>query len=220
MVIMNLPKSTIIIWAISLLAFAVGIYFYPQMPAQIASHWNARGEVDGYMGKFWGIFLAPFIMLGMALLFILLPRIDPLRENYQRFRSYYDGFFILLAVFFLIIQLQVILWSKGIQISPNVVFPIAVGLLFFYIGIFCEHAKMNWFIGIRTPWTLSNEKVWEKTHRLGGKLFKLAGGVAIIGVFFGKLAFAFVMVPVLMVAIYTVVYSYFAYQKEIKGATT
>lgn len=216
---MNLSKSVIIIWAITLLAFALGIYFYPLLPAQIPSHWNTAGEVDAYMGKFWGIFLAPLIMLGMALLFILLPRIDPRRENYQRFRGYYDGFFILLAAFFLVIQLQVILWSQGVQISPNVIFPVAVGLLFFYIGILCAHAKMNWFIGIRTPWTLSNEKVWEKTHRLGGKLFKIAGVVAIIGVFFGKLAFAFVIVPALMVAIYTVVYSYFAYQKELKGTT-
>jgi uncharacterized membrane protein len=188
------------------------------MPAQIVSHWNARGEVDGYMGKFWGIFLAPFILLGMALLFILIPRIDPLQANYQRFRSYYNGFFVLLAIFFLVIQLQVILWSKGVQISPNVIFPIAVGLLFFYIGILCEHAKKNWFIGIRTPWTLSNEKVWDKTHRLGGKLFKIAGVLALFGVFFRSLALFFVLVPVILVAVYTMVYSYFAYQKETKGA--
>lgn len=217
---MNFKRIDFVMFGMVLIAFALGIYFYPQLPAQIPSHWNAAGEVDGYMGKFWGIFLAPFIMLAMALLFSLLPRIDPLKENYQRFRSYYNGFFVLLAVFFLVIQLQVILWSKGVQISPNVIFPIAVGLLFFYIGILCEHAKRNWFIGIRTPWTLSNEKVWDKTHQLGGKLFKIAGVVAIIGAFFGKLAFVFVIVPVLSAAVYTIIYSYFAYQKELKGATT
>jgi uncharacterized membrane protein len=172
------------------------------------------------MGKFWGIFLAPFIMLGMALLFILIPRIDPLQANYQRFRSYYDGFFILLAIFFLVIQLQVILWNKGTHISPNVIFPIALGFLFFYLGILCEHAKRNWFIGIRTPWTLSNEKVWDKTHRLGGKLFKVAGLISFLGAFLGKFAFVFVLAPVLFVTIYTIIYSYFAYEKETKGATT
>jgi uncharacterized membrane protein len=217
---MNFKKIEFILFGLVLLAFALGIYFYLQMPAQIASHWNASGQVDGYMPKFWGIFLAPFVLLGMALLFIIIPRIDPLKANYQRFRNYYNGFFILLAIFFLIIQLQVILWNKGTQISPTVIFPIAIGLLFFYLGIFCEHAKMNWFIGIRTLWTLSNAKVWDKTHQLGGKLFKIAGIVAIAGAFFGKLAFAFVIVPALLVTFYTVIYSYFAYQKEIKGATT
>jgi uncharacterized membrane protein len=215
---MNLKRIEFVMFGMVLIAFAIGIYFYPQLPAQIASHWNAAGEVDGYMGKFWGIFLAPVIMLGMALLFALIPRIDPLKVNYQRFRSYYNGFFVLLAIFFLVIQLQVILWSKGVQISPNVIFPIALGFLFFYIGILCEHAKRNWFIGIRTPWTLSNEKVWDKTHQLGGRLFKLAGVVAVIGAFFGKFAFVFVIVPILSVAVYTVIYSYFAYQKETKGA--
>lgn len=217
---MNFKRIEFVMLGMVLIAFALGIIFYPQLPAQIASHWNARGEVDGYMGKFWGVFLAPFVLLGMAVLFALIPRIDPLQANYQRFRGYYNGFFILLAIFFLVIQLQVILWSKGIRISPNVIFPIALGFLFFYIGILCEHAKRNWFIGIRTPWTLSNEKVWDKTHRLGGKLFKIAGVIALFGALLGKFAFVFVLVPVLIVAVYTVVYSYFAYEKETKGATT
>jgi uncharacterized membrane protein len=217
---MNFKKIELVMFAIVLIAFALGIYFYPQMPAQIASHWNAAGEVDDYMGKFWGIFLSPFILLVMVLLFILIPRIDPLKFNYQRFRAYYDGFFVLLAIFFLVIQVQVILWNKGTRLNPNVIFPIALGFLFFYIGILCEHAKRNWFIGIRTPWTLSNEKVWDKTHRLGGKLFKAAGVIALFGVLLGKFAFAFVLAPILIVTLYTVVYSYFAYEKETKGATT
>ena len=217
---MNLKKIEYVMLGMVLLAFALGIYFYPQMPEQIASHWNARGEVDGYMGKFWGIFLAPFVLLGMAALFILIPRIDPLKANYQRFRSYYNGFLVVLAIFFLAIQLQVILWNKGTHISPNVIFSIALGLLFFYIGILCEHAKRNWFIGIRTPWTLSNEKVWDKTHQLGGKLFKVAGVIALFGALLGKFAFVFVLAPILIVAIYIIVYSYFAYEKEMKGETT
>jgi uncharacterized membrane protein len=114
------------------------------------------------------------------------------------------------------IHFQVILWNIGIEISPNVIFPIGLGLLFFYIGILCENAKRNWFIGIRTPWTLSNDVVWAKTHKIGGKLFKIAGVVALFGIFFLNYTLFFILVPVILVAIYTVIYSYREYRKETK----
>ena len=114
------------------------------------------------------------------------------------------------------IYLQLILWNIGIKISPNVIFPIGIGFLLFYIGILCENSKMNWFIGIRTPWTLSNEKVWEKTNKIGGKLFKIAGLISIIGIFLQKYALFFILIPVILATIYTVGYSYFEYQKETK----
>ncbi len=92
----------------------------------------------------------------------------------------------------------------------------ALGILFYYAGILVENAKRNWFIGIRTPWTLSSEKVWDKTHKIGGKLFKIAGIIALLGILFQKYALFFVLVPIISVAIYTIVYSYFEYQKETK----
>jgi uncharacterized membrane protein len=100
--------------------------------------------------------------------------------------------------------------------SPNVIFPIGLGLLFFYSGILYENAKRNWFIGIRTPWTLSNDIVWDKTHKIGGKLFKIAGVVAIFGIFFQKYALLFILVPVILITAYTIIYSYFEYQKVVK----
>ena len=145
------------------------------MPEKMASHWNIKGEVDGYMSRFWGLFLMPFILFGLGLLFILILRIDPLKENIEKFKKYYDGFIILFFIFMLTIYFQVILWNLGIKIGPNVILPVGLGVLFFYVGILCENAKQNWFIGIRTPWTLSSEKVWDKTHKIVGKLFKIAG---------------------------------------------
>lgn len=75
---------------------------------------------------------------------------------------------------------------------------------------------MNWFIGIRTPWTLSNEKVWDKTHKVGGKMFKIAGVIALFGFFFRNYALFLTLVPVIFIVIYTFVYSYNEYQKETK----
>ena len=211
---MNTRKGKIIILGIILLSFFASIYVYPQMPEKIASHWNAQGQVDNYTSKFWGLFLMPFILIGFCLLFLIIPRIDPLKANIEKFRKYYEGFIILFSIFMFSVHLQIILWNIGIKISPNIMFPIGVGLLFFYTGILCEKSKRNWFVGIRTPWTLSNERVWEKTHKIGGKLFKVAGVIAFIGIFFQKYAVFFILIPGIFFAIYTIIYSYIEYQKE------
>ena len=213
---MSVRKSEILIVGIALLSFAIGVYYYPQMPEQMASHWNAKGQVDDYLSKFWGLFLIPITLVGLALLFMAVPRIDPLRENIEKFRKYYDGFVILFMIFMVFVYLQTILWNVGIKLSPNVFLPIAAGIMFIGAGILCENTKRNWFIGIRTPWTLSSDKVWDKTHRMGGKLFKIAGAISIVGILFQSYAVYFVLVPAILVAVYTVVYSYFEYKKEMK----
>ena len=207
-------KSVLVVWLLVLLAFALSIAVYPQMPELIASHWNARGEVDGYMSKFWGLFLLPLLLAGLALLLLAIPRIDPLKANIAAFRSYYDGFIVVFCLFLLLVHLQIILWNSGIEISPNLTLPIGCGLLFYYIGIMLEHAKRNWFIGIRTPWTLSSDTIWTKTHQRGAKLFKLAGAIAVLGLFVQAYTYLFIIVPVLFVAVYTIVYSYWVYREE------
>ncbi len=213
---MNIKKSTLAVLGIILLSFAVGIYLYPQMPDRMASHWNAQGEVDGYMPKFWGLFLMPLISFGLLLLFMLIPKIDPLKQNIQKFRKYYDWFIMLLIAFLFYLYLLTLAANLGYDFNMTTTMVPALGILFYYIGILTENAKRNWFIGIRTPWTLSSDVVWNKTHKLGGKLFKIAGILAFLGIIFQEYAIWFVVVPVLAVAVYTVVYSYFEYQKRAK----
>jgi uncharacterized membrane protein len=209
-------KTTLAVTGLVLLSFILSIYFYSQVPEQMATHWNSQGEVNGYMSKFWGLFFTPVVIASIAALFLAIPRIDPKKENIEKFRKYYDGFVILFLLFMVSVHLQILLWNVGIQISPNIVLPAGTGLLFYYIGILIENADRNWFVGIRTPWTLSSDRVWKKTNQLGGKLFKLAGIVAIFGTLFSKYAVFFIVIPVLLVAGYTVVYSYYEYQKELK----
>lgn len=211
-----MKKTGIILVGIILLSFATGVYFYPQMPERIASHWNAQGKVDGYMSKFWGLFLMPVVSVGLILLFILIPRIDPLKENIGEFRGYYDRFIVLLVLFLFYLHLLTIFWNIGMRFDMLRVLAPALGILYYCCGILTENAKRNWFIGIRTPWTLSSEDVWDKTHKIGGKLFKIAGLVAILGIVFGGYAIFFVIAPIILVAAYAVIYSYFEYQKEMK----
>ncbi len=199
--------------AIFVIAIALSIYFYPSMPEKMASHWNSEGKVNGYMSKSVALFLIPLVILFLSLLFIAIPKIDPLKENIKSFRKYYDGFVILFLTFMLSLHIQIILWNIGIKIPFNMFIPFWIGILFFYTGILLENAKQNWFVGIRTPWTLSSRVVWEKTHKLGGKLFKIAAIIVLIGVIFPKYTIWFILIPIFVSAFYLVVYSYFEYQK-------
>jgi len=207
------------ILAVLLLTFIVTIAAYPVVPDKVVSHWNAAGEADGYMTKLWGLGLIPVIMTACVGLFAIFPRIDPYKNNYAKFRDYYEGFILLFVLFLLAIQVQIILWSIGYHISPNLTFPFLIGTLFIYIGFLVGHAEQNWFVGIRTPWTLSSERVWKKTHELGGKLFIIAGIISFAGVLAGGYALWFILIPALTVSVITVVYSYLEFQKEIQEKT-
>ena len=211
-------KSEIVCAALILISFIAGIYLYSQMPDRMASHWNISGDVDGYMSKFWGVFLVPLIAFGLFLLFLIIPHIDPKKHNIEQFRVYYDRFFIVIIVFILYIYLLTLLWNLNVRFNLIQLMTPAFAVLFYYSGVVISHAKMNWFVGIRTPWTLSSEKVWNQTHALGGKLFKITGIIALLGIIFVNYALFFILVPLIVVGIYTVVYSYFAYREETKMA--
>lgn len=211
-----MKKTTIAVIAIILLSFIIAIYIYPQMPNKMASHWNAKGEVDDYMSKFWGTFLMPIVSLGLFLLFLLIPKIDPLKKNIQKFRGYFDTFIVIIIAFLFYIYLLTILWNLDYRFDMTLMMVPALAALFYYLGILMENAKRNWFIGIRTPWTLSSDKVWEKTHKLGAKLFKISAIIALIGLLFKNYALLFVIIPIIFSALYAVVYSYFEYQKQVK----
>lgn len=209
-------KKRIFALIIIAVSFGVAIYLYPQFPEKVASHWGIDGKVDGYMGKFWGLFLMPILSLAMFLLFLVLPKIDPLKENVKKFKEYFDGFILALILFLFYIFLLTIFWNKGIRFDMGKLMLPALGILFFYCGVLMENAKRNWFIGVRTPWTLSSDKNWDKTNKLGGKLFKIIGVISFLGILVPSYIGFFIIVPILASAFYLFLYSYLEYQKEIK----
>ena len=206
-------KTEIFILGIILLSFIIGAYYYPLMPDRVASHWNAEGEANGYMPKFWGLFIMPILSLSLYFLFAIIPKIDPRRANIEKFRQYYDGFIAVLTAFLFYIYLLTIVWNLGIRFEMIRMLVPAFSALFYYLGILTANAKQNWFIGIRTPWTLSSEKVWDVTHKAGGTLFKIAGIAALLGLVFEKYAIWFVIAPVILISIYLVIYSYMLWKK-------
>jgi len=197
-----------------ILMFFVGIITYPQMPEMMASHWNINGQANGFMPKFWGIFIFPLIALAMYLLFILIPKMDPKRKNIEKFRAYYDNFILMMLVFFFYIFAMSITWNYGISYNFNQAIVPPFTLLFYYIGVMLEHAEPNWTIGIRTPWTLENETVWKNTHKLGSQLFKISALLGLIGIFLPQYSLLFILIPIIASAVFITAYSYFIFPRE------
>jgi uncharacterized membrane protein len=209
-----LVKITILFVIIA--SFAMSAFFYPLLPNQMASHWNIKGDVDGYLSKFWALFLMPIISLILFLFFILIPKIDPLRENIGKFIKYYHGFIIVLILFLYYLYYVTLILNIGFKFNIIQLLAPAFAGFFYYIGILMENLKRNWFIGIRTPWTLSSDKVWLKTHKVGGKLYKYCAAFSILGIYLFNYAIYLIVLPIILISLYLVVFSYFEYKKEEK----
>jgi len=200
-----------IIWTVSII---MSIAFYSQLPEKVDSHWNAQGEVNGQISKFWGAFLSPVLILGIFLLFYIIPKIDPLKDNIKKFQNVYHGLILVIIIFLFLIHLQTLLWNSGVKINPANTTPAIVGLIFLYLGFTLKKLKRNWFIGIRTPWTISSDMVWKKTHELGSKLFLIVGIITLTGLLFPTYSFWLLLVPVFASVLILFVYSYLEYRKE------
>jgi uncharacterized membrane protein len=200
-------------------ATLAGLLLWNRLPDQMASHWNVNDQVNGYMRKFWGVFMLPLITLGMFVLFLVIPAIDPLKANIAQFREAFNLFIVLMVAFMVYIHGLTLAWNlgyTGFKMS-GAMLP-ALGLLFIFIGFMLRQAKRNFFIGIRTPWTLSSDRVWEETHRLGAVLFMISGALAFIGgLFGGTTAFWLMFIPIMGSTLFLLVYSYVLYQRETKA---
>lgn len=216
-----MSTRTTVILALLMIGIAVGISLavFDQLPERVASHWNANDQVDGTMSRFWGAFLMPLITLAMLALFLIIPIIDPMRANIATFRRLFNLFIVLIVAFMLYMHILTLLWNLGVQTRIGSAMLPAMGLLFIFIGIMLRGARRNFSIGIRTPWTLSSDRVWDRTHRLGSILFVASGVLAALGAFFrGPVAYWFVMLPVLGSSLFLVVYSYVLWRAEQTGA--
>jgi len=212
-------RTTLIVSSILIVAgLLAGLLLWNRLPDPMASHWGANDQVNGYMPKFWGVFLMPLITVGMLLLFLVIPSIDPLKANIATFRPVFNLFITFIIAFMVYIHGLTLAWSLGYHgFRMSTAMLPAMGLLFILVGYMLRSAKRNFFIGIRTPWTLSSDRVWDQTHRVGAALFMICGVIAIAASFFGgPAAFWLMFVPLMGSAVFLVVYSYYLYQREIR----
>jgi uncharacterized membrane protein len=213
-------RNTLIVGVILiLLAVTISLVVYDRLPDPMASHWGLNNQVNGTISRFWGAFLMPLMSLGILGLFLLIPLIDPMKANIATFRSIYNAFIVTVVAFLLYMHVVTLLWNLGYQgfNMSSAVLP-GVGLLLIFSGLMMRQAKRNFFIGVRTPWTLSSDRVWAQTHRVGSVLFIICGVLAMLGAFLpGILAFALTLVPMMITTTFLLYYSYHLYQQETRS---
>lgn len=216
---MSTRTTTTIVLILIAAAMLAGLMLWNRLPDSMASHWNVNDQVDGYTSKLTGVLLIPLITVGMFLLFRVIPSIDPLRANIAQFLETFNLFMVLIVAFMVYLYGLTLAWNlgyTGFRMS-GAMLP-AIGLLFIFIGLLMRQAKRNFFIGIRTPWTLSSDYVWQETHRIGAVLFMISGALAFIGGFFGgRMAFWMMFAPLIGSTLFLLGYSYLLYQRETRG---
>ena len=177
-----MPRNYRIISVLFLLiAASIGVFNYGDLPAEIPSHWNAAGEIDDTMGRFWGTAFMPLMMLGMILMFELIIWLSPAGFRLDQFKDVVGIVLLLTLGFLLTVYIAQIMIALGMAVSMDRVVMIGIGVLFIVLGNFFGKMRKNFFIGIRTPWTLASDEVWARTHRFGGWVFVLTGIAILAG---------------------------------------
>lgn len=200
---------------ITALAAAVSLWFYPRLPETVPTHWNTHGQPDGYSSRLVAVAIMPIALLGLTGLFQVLPRIDPRGANYAKFLDTYWFLMNGVLAFMLVFHVTLLAIARGWDVNVNRVVLIGGGALFALVGNYLGRVESNWFLGIRTPWTLSSETVWRKTHRTAAWLFVAGGIVAVaIGVVRPVGHLRFLAITAAIMAGIPVVQSYVLWRRE------
>jgi uncharacterized membrane protein len=212
---MRLAVAVIVIAAV-----ALSLAVYSRLPAEIPTHWNMAGKIDKYSPKAVGAFLMPAFMLGLAALFVALPAISPKGFEIDEKSRGYRAIFIALLMFMLGIHVLSLLAAMNISRSMPVTPPFLVGAVLIILGNYLPKVRRNFFIGIRSPWTLADEDVWFRTHRFGGLLLVVCGVLLMaIGPFLqGRASAIAVFALVVLAALASVIYSFVIYRRPNNGS--
>jgi len=211
-----MPRAYVVA-CLLVLAVSVGVSagFAPFLPDTVPTHWNLRGEADDYGSKWVTLLLFPAVVLGMGALLNFLPLLGPFRRNLEQSARTYSKLVLTFMTAFVGIQIVVLIKSLGAEMPLGAAMSVVFGLLFVALGNSISKIRRNFYLGIRTPWTLASEEVWERTHRLGGRMFVGFGAaVFVTGLFGSDVASAWVLFGGLgAIALSLLVYSCVAYRR-------
>ena len=205
-------KSNIYNFVLTIIAFLIPVIFYSKLPYAIPCQFSmSTGGITNYMNKPMGAFLLPLIMALIWIGMLYLPKIDPRRSHYAKFAKSYGLILCLILTFFFVLQIVIILVALGFSVPVNTIIPFAAGVLIIVIGNYMPKSKSNFFYGIKTPWTLSSEISWKKTHKLGGILFVLSGILICLSSLFlnGSITSIIVLISIILSVVIIFIASYF-----------
>lgn len=167
-----------------LLMVLLAVVTWPDAPDRIPVQWNLQGQVTRYAGRAEGLLLLPALALAVYLFLLILPRIDPARANYAWFATAYTIIRVTLLSLLALAYGVVHVWIRGTTVNMGAITLLLIGAACVVLGSVLGQVRPNWFVGVRTPWTLSSQESWTKTHRLGGWLFIVLGlwalGLAVV----------------------------------------
>jgi uncharacterized membrane protein len=199
-----------------LASWGLVIAFWPQLPDPMPTHWGIDGKPDDWMPKTWGALVGPVVSLFVYLVLTLSPFIDPRSRNWAAFGDIYP----VIKTGVSALMLFITYLALSAAVSPDQAMPtsrllVGIGLLFVVLGNYLPKVRSNFFVGIRTPWTLSSDEVWVRTHRLAGKLMVVMG-IALMGSAWlpPSWAFGVVIASALGLTVVTFVYSYWLYRRQ------
>lgn len=194
-------------------ALGFGVWALPSLPERVATHWGLEGEPNGWSSRGVLVFLLPAFGFVLAGVLSILPRIDPRRASYELHGGTYWAIANVVLGFFALLHIAVVGFNLGWRVPMDRLLGLSVGALFVLIGNLMTRIRPNWFMGIRTPWTLSSDLVWRKTHRVGGYAFVAAGLLGILAALFIPRWSPFVVVGgAVASAVVSVVYSFLVWR--------
>jgi len=178
--------------------------------ATVPNHWGPDGQVDGYGPAWLSFLMAPVVSIGITVLFGFIPRVEPRRENLRRSAAAYRQLGIAVIALFTLVQAGVVLASTGRDVPMALLMGLGIGILFMVIGNRLGTVRANYMFGIRTPWTLTSDLAWDKTHRLMGRLFFVSGLVLVLLSLFGRpeVVLAAMLVLIGLILVVGFAYSY------------
>jgi len=214
-----MKRSDYLALALIAAGFALGVYFYGDLPDPMPTHFGVDGVPDNYTALPWGAFILPLVSLGVWGLMRLLPAISPREFSMDRFKGAYEV--VIVSVIGFLVVIQFILLRTAIEpgFDPSLWVRLVVGAIFLVIANYITKTEPNFFFGIRTPWTLANEEVWFRTHRQAAYWFAASGIITILSAPFA-LGIYLMLGFTIFAALWLVVYSYVVYVRLDRESTS
>ena len=209
---MNTRRMLSVSAILTLIAVAYSAYMAIRLPDIVPTHWNAAGQIDHRGSKWMPILIMPCFMVGMTLLSLILPNISPQKFKMDTFRSTYNYVMVLVIGMFAVLHIVILEATLKGSFPIGRVLPAVIFAFFALLGNVLGKVRRNFFMGLRPPWTIADERVWDQTHRLAARIWTIGGAIGVFISLLGlppMIGFAIIM----LMALWPTAMSYFIYQR-------